>query len=192
MLRRILRAALRQPGRQEYPVDRQEDARTLLQSYDWPGNIRELQNVIERSVILSSGDVFSVDESWLSKESSQPASRVQAPQPFKGAPRSEREIIEAALAESRGPGLRAVRGGGQARNSAIHSRVQNQSPKDSQKPIQIRLKRSPESPENHQFRQIRKLGGTTPIIFSFLFRRLRTVGDLLFKSSIGGSRNSTT
>ena len=43
----------------------------LLQSYDWPGNIRELQNVIERSVILSSGDVFSVDESWLSKESSQ-------------------------------------------------------------------------------------------------------------------------
>jgi formate hydrogenlyase transcriptional activator len=34
----------------------------LLQSYDWPGNIRELQNVIERSIILSSTDVFSVDE----------------------------------------------------------------------------------------------------------------------------------
>src|SRR5262245_28894679 len=40
----------------------------LLRSYDWPGNIRELQNVIERSVILSSGDFFSVDELWLSKE----------------------------------------------------------------------------------------------------------------------------
>ena len=39
----------------------------LLQSYDWPGNIRELQNIIERSVILSSGDVFSVDELWLSQ-----------------------------------------------------------------------------------------------------------------------------
>jgi len=38
----------------------------LLQAYDWPGNIRELQNVIERSVILSSGEVFVVDESWLS------------------------------------------------------------------------------------------------------------------------------
>jgi DNA-binding NtrC family response regulator len=36
----------------------------------WPGNIRELQNVIERSVIVSSVDAFSVDESWLSKESS--------------------------------------------------------------------------------------------------------------------------
>lgn len=74
----------------------------LFKSYDWPGNIRELQNIIERSVILSSGDVFSVDESWLSKETSQPASEVQAPQSFKGAPRSEREIIEAALAESKG------------------------------------------------------------------------------------------
>ena len=40
----------------------------LLQSYDWPGNIRELQNVIERSVILSAGDVFSVDDLWLSLE----------------------------------------------------------------------------------------------------------------------------
>ena len=78
----------------------------LLQSYDWPGNIRELQNVIERSVILSSGDVLSVDELWLSKETARTASRVEAPVIVKREgrvePRSEREIIEAALAESRG------------------------------------------------------------------------------------------
>jgi PAS domain S-box-containing protein len=73
----------------------------LFQSYSWPGNIRELQNVIERSVIVSSGDVFSVDESWLSTESPQPA-RVQAAQVAESDPREEREIIEAALAESRG------------------------------------------------------------------------------------------
>ena len=73
----------------------------LFQSYHWPGNIRELQNVIERSVIVSSGDIFSVDESWLSKESSQPASQVRAA-PFKGEQRGEREMIEEALAESRG------------------------------------------------------------------------------------------
>jgi PAS domain S-box-containing protein len=72
----------------------------LFQSYNWPGNIRELQNVIERSVILSSRDVFALDESWLSKESSEPVSR--ALQPFKRDPRDEREIIEAALAESKG------------------------------------------------------------------------------------------
>ncbi len=75
----------------------------LLQSYDWPGNIRELQNVIERSVILNSGEVFAVDESWLSK---QPAGqRVQAAAsatPSEAALRTERQFIEAALAASRG------------------------------------------------------------------------------------------
>jgi PAS domain S-box-containing protein len=76
----------------------------LLQSYDWPGNIRELQNVIERSIILSSTDVFSVDELWLSKRTSPQAPRVEASLAFKGEakPRNEREIVEAALAESRG------------------------------------------------------------------------------------------
>ena len=69
----------------------------LLQSYDWPGNIRELQNVIERSIILSSTDVFSVDELWLSKRTSPLAPRASNVEP-----RGEREIIEAALAESRG------------------------------------------------------------------------------------------
>jgi formate hydrogenlyase transcriptional activator len=76
----------------------------LLQSYHWPGNIRKLQNIIERSVILSSGEVFSVDELWLFKETSRPAYPVKAAVLFKGEvePRSEREIIEAALAATRG------------------------------------------------------------------------------------------
>jgi len=74
----------------------------LLQSYDWPGNIRELQNVLERSIILSSADVFSVDELWLSGRTSAEASRVEASPASKIEPRSEREIIEAALAETRG------------------------------------------------------------------------------------------
>jgi len=73
----------------------------LLQNYEWPGNIRELQNVTERSVILNSGEVFAIDESWLSK---QPARRPQVTShaTSQGAPHSEREIIEAALAASRG------------------------------------------------------------------------------------------
>jgi PAS domain S-box-containing protein len=79
-------------------------ALALLRSYDWPGNIRELQNIIERSVILSSGGEFSVDESWLSKETSPPAFTIEASVQSKSAvePRGEREIIEAALAETRG------------------------------------------------------------------------------------------
>ncbi len=71
----------------------------LLQAYDWPGNIRELQNVIERSVILSFGEVFAVDESWLPKQSARPRPVVAAPA---DAPRGERAAIEAALAACRG------------------------------------------------------------------------------------------
>src|SRR6266404_2307314 len=76
----------------------------LLRSYDWPGNIRELQNIIERSVILSSGGEFSVDESWLSKETFPAALGLEASEQSKNVvrPRGEREIIEAALAETRG------------------------------------------------------------------------------------------
>jgi PAS domain S-box-containing protein len=75
----------------------------LLQSYDWPGNIRELTNIIERSVILASGDVLSVDEMWLRNQTSLSTSRVEASPAFKvEGGQSEREIIEAALAETRG------------------------------------------------------------------------------------------
>ena len=75
-----------------------------LHSYDWPGNIRELQNVIERSVILSSSEVLSIDELWLSKGAAVPASRIEPQPTVKGEfeARSERQIIEAALAETRG------------------------------------------------------------------------------------------
>jgi PAS domain S-box-containing protein len=82
------------------------DKKTLdvLQSYDWPGNIRELQNVIERSVILSFGNVFSIDELWLSNETSRPHSAVETAGTSRevSEPPTEREIIEQALAETRG------------------------------------------------------------------------------------------
>ena len=72
----------------------------LFQAYDWPGNVRELQNVIERAVILSDDDAFSVDETWLKRETRQvPSSKVA----LTGALLTqEKEMIEAALTESRG------------------------------------------------------------------------------------------
>jgi formate hydrogenlyase transcriptional activator len=73
----------------------------LLQSYPWPGNIRELQNVIERSVIVCETESLSVDESWLSRQAA-----VTRPQSDLGLSRKpaaqEKEIIEGALRESRG------------------------------------------------------------------------------------------
>jgi PAS domain S-box-containing protein len=67
----------------------------LLKSYAWPGNIRELQNVIERSVIVCETDLFSVDPSWLSLESTSPG-QVAGPIAMKSAAQ-ERKAIEAAL-----------------------------------------------------------------------------------------------
>jgi PAS domain S-box-containing protein len=73
----------------------------LLQSYPWPGNIRELQNVIERSVIVCETASFSVDESWLSHQSPERKAESQLYLSEKVAAQ-EKEIIEAALRESQG------------------------------------------------------------------------------------------
>jgi transcriptional regulator with GAF, ATPase, and Fis domain len=72
----------------------------LLQSYKWPGNIRELQNVIERSVIISDSENLSIDESWLAERSTGTGSATQAFSEKLAA--QEKEMIEAALAETNG------------------------------------------------------------------------------------------
>jgi formate hydrogenlyase transcriptional activator len=73
----------------------------LLQSYPWPGNIRELQNVIERSVLLCETESFSIDESWLPQQPSPAEPRDQIQLPLKLVAQ-EKSMIEAALKESRG------------------------------------------------------------------------------------------
>ena len=73
----------------------------LLQSYPWPGNIRELQNVIERSVIMCETENFSVDETWLPQQPIASESKSQSGLSQKLAAQ-EKEMIEAALSESGG------------------------------------------------------------------------------------------
>jgi formate hydrogenlyase transcriptional activator len=68
-----------------------------LQRYHWPGNIRELQNVVERAVILTETGTFVVDESWLGDPANS-LSREGRSEPEN----REVEMIEAALAECNG------------------------------------------------------------------------------------------
>jgi PAS domain S-box-containing protein len=78
------------------------DKRTveLFKSYSWPGNIRELQNVIERSVILCETEVLSVDESWLSQASL--PNRSSSSNLAQRLLEEEKRIIETALRDTRG------------------------------------------------------------------------------------------
>jgi PAS domain S-box-containing protein len=85
-------------GKKIRSIDRETLAR--LTSYTWPGNIRELQNVIERSIIVCDTESFTVDESWLSRAASQTGQPIR---PFLRITTSEeKKVIEAALAEARG------------------------------------------------------------------------------------------
>ena len=73
----------------------------LLQSYHWPGNIRELQNMIERSVIMCETENFSVDETWIPQQPVASESKGQSDFSQKLVAQ-EKETIESALRESKG------------------------------------------------------------------------------------------
>ena len=77
-----------------------KDTTMLLRSYDWPGNIRELQNVIERAVIVCDSDMLSIDPRWLSGRSL--ATPPLAPLSSGTLATHEKDAIEAALTESKG------------------------------------------------------------------------------------------
>ena len=101
-VRYFLNRYARKAGRHFTAVDKM--SLDLLQAYTWPGNIRELQNVIERSVIVSETETFSVDASWLSRQTLSSAPSVPDIQLglLNRPPAQGKALIEAALQECRG------------------------------------------------------------------------------------------
>jgi transcriptional regulator with GAF, ATPase, and Fis domain len=83
-----------------------KETSSLLQSYDWPGNIRELQNVIERAVIVSDSDSLSIDARWLSGRTVSVPAEPRYPAAVSARSSTlathEKDVIEAALTESKG------------------------------------------------------------------------------------------
>jgi formate hydrogenlyase transcriptional activator len=85
-------------GKQIRKIDK--NTLELCQSYSWPGNIRELQNIVERSMILCSSNTFWIEKAWLASE--QPFRQELAGCLPDTLQNQEKELIEAALAESKG------------------------------------------------------------------------------------------
>jgi formate hydrogenlyase transcriptional activator len=113
-------------GKQINKIDKKTLA--LLQAYNWLGNIRELQNVIQRAVILSDRETLSIDESSMHREA---LGTLQASVALTEALMNrEKEMIEAALEETGGPRGRSVGVGHKAQDSALHSGVKDQKPTD--------------------------------------------------------------
>jgi len=75
-------------------------AMDALTAYHWPGNIRELQNVVERAVIMCLGDTLTIDETWLLRET--PPSGTVGRGLGRLDEAGERRMIESALTDSRG------------------------------------------------------------------------------------------
>ena len=94
----LVRRYAKKAGKKITTIDR--STLEIFQSYHWPGNIRELQNVVERALILCETPVLYVDETWFRREDS---AKTGQPIPFHRALSvSERELIENALSESAG------------------------------------------------------------------------------------------
>src|SRR5207237_8179488 len=95
LVEHFLRLHAASAGREIRGVD--EKTMEMLKGYAWPGNIRELQNVIERWAIICDTEEISMDESWLPRDSApalEPAALEPAPGPMSDEPVNLRKHIE--------------------------------------------------------------------------------------------------
>ena len=112
----------RRMGKRAHGVSKKTMER--LQRYHWPGNIRELQNVIERAMIVSDDTTLSVDERWLSAAEAAP--RGMDTQPSNTLATNERDAIDDGVDGKPRPSRRPVRCGRTARRPINDAGIENQ------------------------------------------------------------------
>ncbi len=76
-----------------------DDAAAMLAGYDWPGNLRELSNIIERAVILCGGDTIRAEHLPFSRDARPSGAGVRAGDPLT-LEELERAHIQAVLASA--------------------------------------------------------------------------------------------
>jgi len=132
-------ATRRKAGKQISKIDK---IRSVVPVLSLAGNIRELQNIVERSVILCTGDAFCIDEAWLS---SQKAPHTKSSAPLTTTSGAMKGLIEAALAEST---RKSGRPNGAPPNSEFRGRrwieIQTLNYKETHHPVKC-LRSTPES-----------------------------------------------
>ncbi|HWE24521.1 MAG TPA: sigma-54 dependent transcriptional regulator [Myxococcales bacterium] len=106
LVEHFLRLHAASAGREIRSVD--EKTMEMLQRYPWPGNIRELQNVIERWAIICDTDQISMDESWLPREPAEATKTLH--EPSGDEPVNMRKYIEEMERELIGRTMTAVAG----------------------------------------------------------------------------------
>lgn len=101
-----------------------EDAMKLLLKYNWPGNIRELQNVLERAAIISRSNEITADDLPREFQTSQPKSGgelvINIPDSGISLEDLEKELIIKALEKSKGNQTRAAQLLGITRSALLY------------------------------------------------------------------------
>ncbi len=90
-------------ARQRYRAGRLDaPVRKLFREYDWPGNIRELRNVLERATILAEGEPLTPDEFTLDVDNAPIGSGAPNREHATGLEATEKAMIQAALEKAGG------------------------------------------------------------------------------------------
>ncbi|HET9956212.1 MAG TPA: sigma-54 dependent transcriptional regulator [Polyangiaceae bacterium] len=122
------------PGRERAELS--DEAKFALEQHDWSGNVRELENRIQRALLVSGGERVTPSDLGLESNLTGPGRPSSPPRPANSPDSEERRAVEAALVRARGVVSRAAADLGVSRQ-ALYRRMER---------LGIELERRPKTP----------------------------------------------